>query len=195
MDLSVDEQRVIYDYGRQYIYAAIGKYPVAYRAGAYYADDNSLKALAESGFQIDSSLYSNHENSEITNGKRHDQIFRQDGMIEFPIVDVFNGASWRKLDLDWLSYDEIIRTLEYCRASDEFDCVQLMFHSFSFVDMQDDGRRTLFSDGNKNIYGEDTEDKNKLENLLDFLKNQGGVRDHHFQGLLGYEHTRAGICR
>lgn len=164
-------QKKILSYGKDYIYSAINKYPVSYRAGAYSINDETFKALSETGFLIDSSVYYGHENNLITEEKKN-QVFSIEECIEFPVEVIFNGSSWRKFDIDSLSEDEIYATLDYFKESKKYNAVQIMFHSFSFMDLKGgEGKEVLLQDGNKSIYGENFDTKKKLNDILNYLSD------------------------
>ena len=164
--------KIILAYGRDYIKEITGFDPISFRSGSYAMNDELLLALYETGFSIDSSLYYGHENNSFTQYKDlHNQVMRLDEILEFPVVNVFDGIRWRKLDIDSLSENDIVQTLKILKDSEQFNTVQIMFHSFTFMDLEEmgDGEDYLLKDGKNKIYGENGGNKEKFENLLTFL--------------------------
>lgn len=180
---SLEEQKQIIAYGRDYIFQATGKYPVSYRAGGYSANDFIFEALHDTGFRIDSSVYYMHRNNHFKEySNRKNQIFRANGIIEFPIVVVWNGHIWRKLDINSLTEDELISTFEIIRKSNIYNAVQCMFHSFSFTNA--DSVIKVKNFGKSFIYEERKSEKKKLENLLKFLRSSDKYRILTFEEYL-----------
>ena len=183
----IEELKTILAYGRDYIYAATGVVPISYRSGSYAANDDLMQALYETGFLVDSSLYYGNVNNYFTQYKDfHNQVIRLNGLIEFPVVNVFNGKMWRKLDIESLGEEDVYRALEIIKDSSQFNTVQIMFHSKTFLDLEGtgNGEEPLLTDGNKKIYGSDNADKNELEQLLSFLTESADYDVITFQDYL-----------
>ena len=170
-DYSLEEQKVILNYGRNYIFDAIGKYPISYRAGAYHMNDDIFKVLQETNFLIDSSVYYDHKNNLLTEYENyHNQVFSIGNVTEIPVELLFDGYHWKKLDLEWLTEKEICNLFDMFYESDDYNVVQIMLHSFSFLDLKgNNNNHILCQDGNKSIYGEDFSNKEKLNNILKYL--------------------------
>ena len=187
LDVSTaEEQRVVYSYGRDYIYDAIGRYPIAYRAGAYRINDDTFGVLHDLGFLIDSSVYFGMaENNLVEYQGISNQLMEIDGVLEFPIVVVNRGGALRKMDIDSLDTRTMIRSLEKCRESRAYNTVQIMFHSFTFMDTSvDDGQEPLYMDGDKPVCGENAETKQRLTDLLDYLTTTEGYNIITFEEYL-----------
>ena len=175
-ECSLAEQKQILTYGRNYIFRATGKFPVSFRGGAYRINDFIFKALNDTGFQVDSSVfYMDRRNGKLKEyAHRKNQIFRASGIIEIPVVVIWNGHTWRKLDINWLTEDELISAFEIMRKSSMYRVAQCMFHSFSFLENQ----------GKGDVRGERKEEKKKLENLLKFLRSSDKYRILTFEEYL-----------
>lgn len=174
-DCSLEEQKQIFAYGRDYIFRATGKFPVSFRAGAYRGNDSIFEALHETGFRIDSSVYYMHKNNRFKEyANKKNQIFCAKGIIEFPIVVIWNGNSYKKLDAHFLPEDELICAFETMRKSNIYHAVQIMFHSFSFLE----------NEGRGDVHGERKEIKTKFENLLQFLRSSEKYRILTFEEYL-----------
>ena len=180
---SLEEQKKILSYGRQYISQAVGRCPVSFRAGAYSANDYIFEALRDTGFQIDSSVYYMHRKNQFKKyADRKNKIFCANGIIEFPIVVIWNETRWSKLDINWLTEDELIRAFELMRKSNMYHTVQCMFHSFSFFNGSEvfkaiNSGRSIFCEERKS-------EKKKLETLLQFLRSSDKYRILTFEEYL-----------
>ena len=77
---------------------AFGRSPRAYRAGRYGIGPNTLRLLADRGYQVDSSVRARYD-YRAKGGPDATSIgcsaFRRDGMIELPLTTVYTGAARR----------------------------------------------------------------------------------------------------
>ena len=166
------EQEALFKYGRNYIYNAIGKYPVSYRSGAYHSNDTIFRALSNTGFLVDSSVYYGNANNLFNKyANLKNQTFEVDGLTEFPVIAVYNGKSWRKLDIDSLTWDELYDAFEMIRESGQYSTVQIMFHSFTFLDFTGTGGSPIVYEDDRLIYGENKDTKQKLNRLLSWMQS------------------------
>jgi peptidoglycan/xylan/chitin deacetylase (PgdA/CDA1 family) len=114
-----------------------GEAPTSFRGGGYAVNDDTFAALGEVGIAIDSSCFFPSGNNQNT---RH-SINAPTGiaaMTEVPVTTVLStngdGAlAHRKLDLDWLSVEEMLTALNTI-ASQGATFATFMMHSFSFIE-------------------------------------------------------------
>ena len=131
------EQREILARGRALLQDWSGQPVISFRAGGYAINDETLHAASEVGLLIDSSIYfpsPNNRNAKVTvNAPR-----MIGGLIESPVTYVIRTDPWghslehRKLDLDWLTPNELSTAIEQLRAEGAGAAV-FMMHSFSFI--------------------------------------------------------------
>lgn len=189
-EYSFEEQKNILKFGTDFIENATGKRTVVHRGGSYCANEDTIEALKELGVEIDSSFWYGSLHNEFpkidSSEKYSNQIFKLDeNLTEMPVISVFDGNNWRKLDIDSLSYENLIDTFEIMQKSEDFNCVQIMAHSFSFMDINSEKEtEPLIVDGSKKIYGEDTADKEKLEKLLNYISESENMEIITFEEYL-----------
>lgn len=187
---SVDEQEAILELGCARIEAWCGQRPVSFRAGGYALDDATFEALERVGIEIDSSCFfatpNNHNTPFTVNAVR-----QRGGVVEVPVTLVAradpNGAvEQRKLDLDWLSGDELATAVDHLGRVGVGQAV-FMMHSFSFIDKatrppeEPRSERALFTSDvlfNRyvEIYGPKPDQREKFEAFLDVLSGDESVR-------------------
>ncbi len=140
---SLDEQLEIIDCGKQLLVDWLGAAPVAHRAGAYGADNNTLCALAARGFRIDSSAFFEHANCRLDRFRNLPD--QRDGVWELPIT------VYRRRRMRWLGFahvpvrSEIVKTdlnsardteLEWFldwAVAQEIPVVHCFMHSYSLI--------------------------------------------------------------
>ena len=109
--------------------------PRAYRAGCYGAAESTLRALRDSGVEIDSSYnaaYLGNTCGFQTPALNAPAVI--EGVHEFPVT-VFSGPGWKgykPLEISAVSVSEIMSTLRQLRAAGCQDAV-LVLHSFSLM--------------------------------------------------------------
>jgi peptidoglycan/xylan/chitin deacetylase (PgdA/CDA1 family) len=114
-----------------------GEAPISFRGGGYAVNDDTFAALEEVGIAIDGSCFFPSGNNHNT---RH-SINAPTGIAattEVPVTTVLrtNGdvaLAQRKLDLDWLSVEELLTALDAI-ASHGAAFATFMMHSFSFIE-------------------------------------------------------------
>lgn len=114
-----------------------GEAPTSFRGGGYALNDDTFGALQEVGIAIDSSCFFPSGNNHNT---RH-SINAPTGIAattEVPVTTVLrtNGdgvLAQRKLDLDWLSVEELLTALN-ALALHGVAFATFMMHSFSFIE-------------------------------------------------------------
>lgn len=108
---------------------------VSFRAGGYALDDRTLAAIDEVGLAIDSSSFfpsSNNRQQRFT----LNAIARAGNAVEVPVTTVLRQSGdileHRKLDLNWLSVEELMKALG-ALAGHGAGVATFMMHSFSFL--------------------------------------------------------------
>lgn len=134
-DFTRDEQRVLLEVAIDLLMQAGAPRPIAFRAGNYGANDDTLRALASLGLTHDSSHPPGlmQGDCEIRMGEEHRRPLRRHGVIEVPIGcigDAFGGL--RHAQLTALSYREIVAALRHARQN-ELACFTMVSHSFELL--------------------------------------------------------------
>ena len=138
-EYSLEEQIKIMAEGKELIEKWIGKSPIAHRAGNYGADNNTLIALKETDIKIDSSFFYKNENCKIQLPTINEPIFYKN-VLEVPVtvikkypkvlgIPIPLRANWVKLDINWLSYQELKEGLQKIKS----ECIIFFLHSSSFI--------------------------------------------------------------
>jgi len=134
-DFSYDEQCVLIDYARKVLIAAGAPAPVAFRAGNYGANDDTLRALAEFGITYDTSFSPGFAGSacEISLDGNHHVPTRHAGVVEVPIGCIADiGARVRHAQLTALSRRELLAAIGHARDSGQA-CFTIVSHSFELL--------------------------------------------------------------
>lgn len=129
---SLEDQKKILVEGKERIFHWTGQEAFAHRAGGYGADDHTLIALAQTGFQFDCSYFANQPRCKITPGDTN-TCFQHSGSWEIPITvcQAFGTRSLSKLDWRYsLSSSDILKAIS--QAPDE-SVITLFLHSFNFL--------------------------------------------------------------
>lgn len=114
-----------------------GEPPTSFRGGGYAVNDDTFVALEEVGIAIDSSCFfpsPNNHNTQLT----VNAVGERSGRVEVPVTTVLRangngGLEARKLDIDWLSVDQLGRALDALVAH-RVPFATFMMHSFSFIE-------------------------------------------------------------
>jgi peptidoglycan/xylan/chitin deacetylase (PgdA/CDA1 family) len=153
-EYSLEEQTEIVRDGVQLLQSWTGLPVVAHRAGAYAADERTLRALERNGVLIDSSVFWKHPNSRLDAlglprnlPARYGQVLqipvtvylREDrpklaGSIVAPVSVV------RKLDADWFSNAAEMRSAIDASIAADLPVLVVFLHSFSFMKTGADGK-------------------------------------------------------
>ena len=142
-DFPLDRQIEVLAEGKKLIEKWIGKSPVGFRAGAYGANLDTLRALRINGFQIDSSYFPLNPNCRLNqqlDGRFGNRTFSAEGILEIPVTTYW---LWRhrknsKIDLNACSWAELHSVVpQFAHSSVEY--VVLFLHSFSFVQWDRNG--------------------------------------------------------
>lgn len=134
-DFTLAEQKVLLQVAIDLLVKAGAPRPVAFRAGNYGANDDTLRVLAELGMTHDSSHPPGlmDGDCEIGLSAEHRRPLRRHGVIEVPIGcigDAFGGL--RHAQLTAISYREIVAALRHARANG-FDSFTMVSHSFELL--------------------------------------------------------------
>ena len=182
-----DDQRLIIKHGLDYIESATKFRPVSYRSGAYHCNDATFKALEEEGVKIDSSYFYNHKHCKDVTYDIQNQVTQIGLLKEIPIFVAYRpNGTIRKLDLDSMTEEEILECLKTIKDDGGFNIVQMMFHSFSMLDLKgrNGNKQVKIVERNKNIYGENRLNKEKLNHVLAFLTSSSEYEVITFQDYL-----------
>jgi hypothetical protein len=134
-DFTFAEQCKLLEFARATLVAAGAPRPIAFRAGNYGANDDTLRALAELGFTHETSHSPGFAGSpcDISLGPEDRQPMRHCGLTEVPIGCVEDvGTGLRHAQLTALSLAELIAALEHARDHDIGDFT-LVSHSFELL--------------------------------------------------------------
>ncbi|MWV27729.1 polysaccharide deacetylase family protein [Aurantiacibacter rhizosphaerae] len=134
-DFTFDEQCRLLDLGAEILMDAGAPRPVAFRAGNYGANDDTLRALAHIGLTHDSSHPPGlmHGDCDIALDEGHRAPLVRHGVVEVPIgciADAFGGL--RHAQLTALSYREIFAALRHAREQGDASFT-IVSHSFELL--------------------------------------------------------------
>lgn len=133
-DFTFDEQCVLIDYAANTLTAAGAPSPVAFRAGNYGANDDTLRALAVVGIPYDTSHSPGYLASACAIGLGRDdrRPVHRCGTTEVPIGCVGNLFDFRHAQLTALSSRELLAAIEHARDNEVRDFT-LVSHSFELL--------------------------------------------------------------
>ena len=133
-DFSLDEQVEILHFARDTLVAAGAPNPVAFRAGNYGADDNTLRALVQLGLTYDSSFCpALPEASRISLTPENRCPTHVEGIIEVPVGCIgTHSGGLRHAQITALSLGEMSAAIRY---ASELGCPSftLVSHSFELI--------------------------------------------------------------
>lgn len=132
-------QKDIIREGKELIGEWTGKSPVAFRAGSYGANLATIRALAETGFKLDSSYFTFHRNCELSrelNNRYKNMVFDIEGVTEIPVtvyklLDTFLYEDYSKIDINACAREEICYIIG--QLAGKVEVLILFLHSFSFL--------------------------------------------------------------
>lgn len=158
------EQINIIRHGRELINEWLGKDPIAHRAGAYGINRDTIEALRQNGFSIDSSMFFKHENCKLN--WSINKIVRKHNILEIPVTgfyrqSYFNFSFFKlkykkkfiKTDIDWCSLNELKAFINYA-IKYNIKFITLFMHSYSFI--MHDSRYRSFKTNENNVKKLDT---------------------------------------
>lgn len=134
-DFSFEDQCILLGYARDILVAAGAPAPVAFRAGNYGANDDTLKALAEIGIAYDTShcpgISGSHCAISLSSACR--MPVRHCGLIEVPIGCIAGpNRKLRHAQLTAISSAETLAALHHC-LKNEIGAFTLVSHSFELL--------------------------------------------------------------
>ena len=145
-DFPLDHQIAIISEGRDLIHKWTGKVPRGFRAGAYGANLDTIRALKETGFSLDSSYFPLNRNCELARQFQSPMLnrpFYVDGILEIPVTTYWlwnrlNKRKNSKIDMNACSWAELRSAVpQIGRSSIEY--AVLFLHSFSFIQLDRNG--------------------------------------------------------
>ncbi|MEW4448865.1 polysaccharide deacetylase family protein [Qipengyuania sp. JC766] len=139
-DFALEDQCRILEWARDTLVAAGARMPVAFRAGNYGANDDTLRALRQIGIRYDSShtpgIIDGH--CAISLGPDDRQAMLHKGIVEVPAGCIATiGGGLRHAQICALSLREMTDAIRHAR-NEGLPCFTLVSHSFELVN-----RRTL----------------------------------------------------
>ncbi|ASA21249.1 polysaccharide deacetylase family protein [Paenibacillus donghaensis] len=182
---SLREQIDILEYGKKFIAEHTGSSPIAHRGGSYAINENTLYALSEIGLPIDSSVFHQHPNNNLGEIPTTNKTISYYNTIEIPvtyvkIISKTGELLKSKFDLDWLSYDELVKVIQLAKAHG-LRKMTLFLHSFSFINKKTkpaaapENPSALYRDKSSGgtvyceIYGTDYADISSFDRLLHYM--------------------------
>ena len=133
-EFGFEDQCTLLDYARGVLVAAGAPAPVAFRAGNYGANDDTLRALAALGIVYDTSHCPGISASEcqISLGAGDRQVQEHCGTIEVPIGAIAAGAGLRHYQLTALTDGELLAALRHAVRAGQSQ-VTMVSHSFELL--------------------------------------------------------------
>lgn len=127
-------QRDLIQRARDLLVEAGAPEPIAFRAGNYSANDDTLSALAELGFRYDSSHNGHQHPWPSAIGLPRDQInpVVHRGVTEVPVTLITEGRGSRHLQICAVSLGEIKAAIEHAGAQHQ-PVVNIVTHSFELA--------------------------------------------------------------
>ncbi|MDG2002118.1 MAG: hypothetical protein P8J20_02185 [Novosphingobium sp.] len=132
---SLEEQCALIEYARKMLIAAGAPPPVAFRAGNYGANDDTLRALAEFGITHDTSFSPGFDDCacDISLGPDCHAPIRHCGVVEVPVGCIADGVNrTRHAQLTALSKHELLAAIRHARDS-EISSFTIVSHSFELL--------------------------------------------------------------
>ena len=128
-----DQQRIL-AYGIARLEAAGAPRPVAFRAGNYGANDDTLRALAALGVAYDSSFPAGLAcDCDISSALGDVRPHNREGVIEVPIAGIAAGGGMRHAQVTSVSADEMVAGIRHA-AAHEWPAFVMVSHSFELFD-------------------------------------------------------------
>lgn len=134
-DFAFEEQCQLLDYARETLVAAGAPAPVAFRAGNYGANDDTLSALAELGIRYDTSHCPGIQDGhcDISLGADDHEPVLYQGVIEVPVGSIAAlGGGQRHAQITALSLKEMNAAIRHARDIGRSNFT-LVSHSFELI--------------------------------------------------------------
>lgn len=134
-DFTFEQQCELLDYAKQTLISAGAPKPVAFRAGNYGANDDTLRALAQIGIRYDTShcpgITDGYCQISLGSEDRGPQLF--EGVIEVPVGTIGElGGGQRHAQITALSLKEMDAAIRHARDTEQ-QCFTLVSHSFELI--------------------------------------------------------------
>lgn len=166
---SLQEQLDLLIHGRRMMTQWLGQPPIAHRSGGFGADNNTLSALKQTGFNIDSSFLS-APNCKLRHTFKPNTVqLSPEKIIQLPVTefaqfDFFGFRPVKPFDINANTLDELKFVLSTTKSQNG-RIITLLMHSFSFLRRNKD--RTRFS--------VNWEDILKFERFLQLVANDNHI--------------------
>ncbi|MCB2049084.1 MAG: polysaccharide deacetylase family protein [Novosphingobium sp.] len=130
-DFTCDEQHALIGWAAERLVAAGAPFPLAFRAGNYGANDDTLRALARLGIAYDSSFAPALTGGDCRIGLGRDDLapVRREGLREVPIAAIGARGGLRHAQLTALSLGELKAGIGHA-ARQDWAAFVLVSHSF-----------------------------------------------------------------
>ena len=139
-DRDLDSQYALLSEASDLFYGFVGARPVAYRAGGFRGDHNTLTALRRLGIQLDSSFNPSVDASFPHNRPLPNVAQRIEDVVEMPLTNARCGLhgfqSWKPMAVSSVSFAELRAVLTQAHAEKAAEVV-LILHPFSMVKPRD----------------------------------------------------------
>ncbi len=176
---TLEEQIRILKEEKKWLRDWTGKQPVAFRAGAYAANADTLKALKAVNIPVDSSLFYGNSRCRINDlYSTKNMVVDRYGILQIPVT-VFEKCEYaeiagrrlkpvsryKKVDIDSCDAEEIITAIKES-AKHDLDTVILFLHSHSFIKSWDKDAENRTAD---------VKDISEFDQVLEFIKKRDDV--------------------
>jgi len=142
-DYSVEHQTEMLTEARQFLIDCGAANPVAFRAGCFGANTNTLTALVSNGFWLDSSYNQAYTGDccLLPDWKMND-LDEREGIYEMPVTNFIERTGLRSerykpLDINGVSFEEMRQVLNASRRGAGPRNINVILHSFSLVKAYD----------------------------------------------------------
>lgn len=162
-DFALDEQKTLLAYGIDTLIAAGAPRPIAFRAGNYGANDDTLRALAELGLTHDTSHNPGFATSacDIGLGPEDSVPMRHCGITEVPIGCIGQvGGTLRHTQITAVSLREMKAAIRHARDS-SIASLTLVSHSFELLSRRRNKINAVV--------------RNRFEKLCEFIEREPGI--------------------
>ena len=142
--LSLDEQVSVLEAGIELFKKWLGSRPIAHRSGGYSINADTIRALRQTGFAIDSSMNASHPNSQLV--WSYNRVEHQEGIIEIPVTvmkfliglprrrpSASSVGKLKKTDLNVCSTNDLEAFIQQGMQSG-LHIMNLFMHSYSLLD-------------------------------------------------------------
>lgn len=163
-DYSVNEQIDIIKQGKQLLKDWIGEDSIAHRAGSFGANNDTLIALRENDFKVDSSYFYSYPYCQL-NFPQKNQLGEKEGILQVPPT-LFQPLrlgpykNTRNLDVDTCTLSELKHVIKKCQQNN-IKAITILLHSSSFIKRNADST----------VFWPDEADKERFNKMMEFIYN------------------------